>query len=67
MELGYIQTLMQAGAAITAPLCRLFGSTPGMLAGGEVCISSTNRNFPENGTCRWQDISGSPLLWQLRH
>ena len=47
MELGYIQTLMQAGAAITAPGCAAcLGVHQGMLAGGEVCISSTNRNFP---------------------
>ena len=47
MELGYIQTLMQAGATITAPGCAAcLGVHQGMLAGGEVCISSTNRNFP---------------------
>ena len=47
MELGYIKTLMQAGAAITAPGCAAcLGVHQGMLAGGEVCISSTNRNFP---------------------
>lgn len=47
MELGYIQALMQAGATITAPGCAAcLGVHQGMLAGGEVCISSTNRNFP---------------------
>lgn len=47
MELGYIQTLMQAGATITAPGCAAcLGVHQGMLARGEVCISSTNRNFP---------------------
>lgn len=47
MELGYIKTLMQAGATITAPGCAAcLGVHQGMLAGGEVCISSTNRNFP---------------------
>lgn len=47
MELGYIKELMQAGATITAPGCAAcLGVHQGMLAGGEVCISSTNRNFP---------------------
>ena len=45
--LGYIQELMSAGATITAPGCAAcLGVHQGMLAGGEVCISSTNRNFP---------------------
>ena len=47
ISLGYIQELMSAGATITAPGCAAcLGVHQGMLAGGEVCISSTNRNFP---------------------
>lgn len=47
IEKGYIQILMQAGATITAPGCAAcLGVHQGMLTGGEVCISSTNRNFP---------------------
>lgn len=47
IALGYIQELMSAGATITAPGCAAcLGVHQGMLAGGEVCISSTNRNFP---------------------
>ena len=44
---GYIQDLMAAGATITAPGCAAcLGVHEGILAPGEVCITSTNRNFP---------------------
>lgn len=47
MEKGYIATLMDAGACITAPGCAAcLGVHQGMLTDGETCISSTNRNFP---------------------
>ena len=47
MALGYIKALMDAGACITAPGCgACLGVHQGMLTAGEVCISSTNRNFP---------------------
>jgi len=47
MEKGYIQDLMLAGATITTPGCgACLGAHEGILAPGEVCISSTNRNFP---------------------
>ena len=47
MDKGYIKTLMEAGACITAPGCAAcLGVHQGMLTGGETCISSTNRNFP---------------------
>ena len=47
LEKGYIQDLMKAGATITSPGCgACLGAHEGVLAPGEVCISSTNRNFP---------------------
>ncbi len=47
MEKGYIQDLISAGATVAAPGCgACLGVHEGILAPGEVCISSTNRNFP---------------------
>ena len=47
LEKGYIQDLMRAGATITSPGCgACLGAHEGVIAPGEVCISSTNRNFP---------------------
>ena len=47
MQKGIIQELMEAGATITTPGCgACLGAHEGILAPGEVCISSTNRNFP---------------------
>jgi len=47
MKKGYIQELMRAGATISTPGCgACLGAHEGILAPGEVCITSTNRNFP---------------------
>ncbi len=47
MEKGYIQELMRAGATISTPGCgACLGAHEGILAPGETCITSTNRNFP---------------------
>ena len=43
---GIAETLINAGAIITNPNCgACFGGHQGLLAPGERCISSSNRNF----------------------
>jgi len=43
---GVLQKLVDAGAMISAPSCAAcMGGHVGILAPGEVCISSSNRNF----------------------
>ena len=47
MKRGIIQDLMAAGATITTPGCAAcLGTHEGILAPGENCVTSTNRNFP---------------------
>jgi 3-isopropylmalate/(R)-2-methylmalate dehydratase large subunit len=46
MEEGIIQTFMDAGFCVTNPTCgACLGMSNGVLAEGEVCASTTNRNF----------------------
>lgn len=46
MEAGYIKTFIEAGAVVSTPTCGpCLGGYMGILAEGERCVSTTNRNF----------------------
>ncbi len=62
MKRGYVQALIEAGAAFAAPGCGpCLGTHAGLLADEEVCISSTNRNFPGRmGSSKAEIYLGSP-------
>ena len=46
MEAGYLRTFIKAGAAVSTPTCGpCMGGHMGILAAGERCVSTTNRNF----------------------
>ncbi len=46
MELGYVQTIIEAQGAVSTPTCGpCLGGHSGILAAGERAISTTNRNF----------------------
>ena len=47
LDEGLVDIFMDAGATFTSSTCGpCFGGHMGVLAGDEVCISSTNRNYP---------------------
>lgn len=46
MKKGYIETFIEAGAIVSTPTCGpCLGGYMGILAAGERCVSTTNRNF----------------------
>jgi 3-isopropylmalate/(R)-2-methylmalate dehydratase large subunit len=46
LQRGLLEIFMDAGACVCSPTCgACFGGHMGLLAAGEVCISSSNRNF----------------------
>jgi len=46
MEKGYLQVILEAGGVILNPSCGLCGGIDkGILAAGEKCVSTSNRNF----------------------
>ncbi len=46
MELGYFKDMVEAGVVVSAPTCGpCLGGHMGVLAAGEKCVSTTNRNF----------------------
>ena len=62
IQLGYITDLVAAGATMVTPSCAAcLGTHQGLLAPGEACISSTNRNFPGRmGSTEAKIFLGSP-------
>jgi 3-isopropylmalate/(R)-2-methylmalate dehydratase large subunit len=46
MRRGLVETFINAGAVVSTPTCGpCLGGYMGVLAAGEKCISTTNRNF----------------------
>ena len=46
MEAGFFKDFVEAGCAISTPTCGpCLGGYMGILAAGERCVSTTNRNF----------------------
>ena len=53
LKLGYIEKLVDAGAEVAVPSCGpCLGAYGGVLAPGENCISSANRNFKGRMGCK---------------
>lgn len=64
LEKGFIKIFLDAGATVGPPTCgACCGAHMGVLAKGEICISTTNRNFPGRmGHVESQTYLASPLV-----
>lgn len=64
MELGYIQTLVEAGALVTPAYCSFCeGRTMGLLSDNEVVLGTNNRNFlGRYGSPKAQAYLSSPAV-----
>ncbi|GAC1314486.1 MAG: aconitase/3-isopropylmalate dehydratase large subunit family protein [Acidimicrobiales bacterium] len=62
IRLGYVETLMDAGAVVTNSTCgACFGGHMGLLADDEVCITASTRNFQGRmGSPKANIYMGSP-------
>jgi len=61
MNSGVLQTLIESGGLVTNPGCGACAGDGGMLADGEVCLSTANRNFlGRMGSARSQIYLSSP-------